>query len=377
MGSTQFLHGCPQKDASNAFLTAIFTTSPEKREALATYWVGTFVSNIKSAARLKNNFNLKHMLRFSADKFRCSLPDDVAFKMCALFTHFAPEFRRVVTPENWAKLVARLRRGGLDSELQEKVAVEKPDLKLSDFRFLQAFDATLPSSVFSSSAVETLDAQQAQAELNREEAQLAEAGVLIQREQGMWRAYMEAKAIWQASSQAQQGVFTQEQDAKNTEIIKKECDLRYPSRELESLAHIHAFVQSSVQAWVDSSTMDKDQVYQVWLLNLTAPGSKFQRSALTAITKAADQIAQCPERSAFIVFCPNTGTFGDQYSTNSTRKARKDVEEMLQDPDLRIIYRELVWGFDEETLATQSSRPSTDSAFMAISDQRAKDNEQD
>ena len=177
------------------------------------------------------------------------------------------------------------------------------------------------------------------------------------------------------------------------EVINREVDLRFPSRELHDPSQIQAFVQTSIQAWVDHSSSSKDDVYQVWVINLMVPGFKFQKSATVAVSEATDQIAQNPQRSCALIICPNTGGFGDQYSTHEIRESRKQVEdslflflfcccfcvllffvqELLKDPELRVQYTELVMTFDERTIAEQSNRPSSHQCFMLISDQRDLD----
>ena len=372
LSGAAFLNGCTPKNTEDPLWTEIFATTPEKREALVTYWVGVYVGNLKNAARLKKSFNLKHQVRFFADKYRASKTDDEAYKTCALFTHFAPQIRAAVTDQSWEKLVARFRRGGFDNELQEKCACEKADLNISDFRFLQGFGAEIEKKV---PTEDILDVRQQEAQLVREDAQLAEASVTIAREQTMWMKYMEEKTIWESSSNAQKSAFKMEQDQKNNEVIKREIDLRFPSRELSSDAHIQGFVQSSIQAWVDPCNGDANEVYKVWVLNLTIPGSRYQQAATKGISKAADQIASSPDRSCAIVLAPNCGAYGDSYSTENVRQAKRDVEEILKDPDLRVLYQEITLSFDEETIATQSMRPSVHTAFMVISDQRKANGE--
>ena len=104
---------------------------------------------------------------------------------------FANDFRKVLTEENWSKLVARFKRGGLDSELQEKVACERSEFKAAEFRLLAAFGVEVAAPEVN---VSILDDRQVEAEKKREEAQIAEATVTVEREQKLWKTYLDAKA---------------------------------------------------------------------------------------------------------------------------------------------------------------------------------------
>ena len=113
-------------------------------------WIGIFIANLKNAARLQKNVNLK----VHAAKMRDQKDNTLAYEMAALFTHFAPEFQRVLSASAWAKLIAKFKRGGLDQELAEKVAHKDPNINVNSFRFLEGLGATLdrPASSVQGSA---------------------------------------------------------------------------------------------------------------------------------------------------------------------------------------------------------------------------------
>ena len=133
---------------------------------------------MKEALRTKNdqkNINLK----FIADSYRCKLVDDMAYEVAALFTHWAPIWQSMMSAENWAKLVMKFKRGGLDAQLLEKCS-SKIAHGATDFRFLQAFGSALVQIPVSP---ESLDAKQHEAQLAREKAEMEEAKVLVSREE--------------------------------------------------------------------------------------------------------------------------------------------------------------------------------------------------
>ena len=193
LSSSAFLIGCKPMEQANKLFSEIYTMNSHTQEAMVTYWVGTFNHNLKNAAHLKRNFNMKQQIKFNAERYRSKVADDVVFKMCSLFTHFADDFRKVLTEENWYKLVARFKRGGLDSEMQEKAACERSELKVTEFRFLAVFGVEVAAPEVD---VSLLDDRQMHAEAKREEAQIVEATVTVEREQKLWKKHLDAKALF-------------------------------------------------------------------------------------------------------------------------------------------------------------------------------------
>ena len=136
-------------------------------------------------------------LKFGAHEFRCKLSDDLAFEVAALFTHWAPSWQAMMSAENWAKLVLKFKRGGMDPQLVEKCSSKIMHIA-TDFRFLQAYGGVALTIV----PQESLNAQQEAAKLVRE-ASLVAIALLVQQEENKWKKYKEDVAAWQCSFQAQ------------------------------------------------------------------------------------------------------------------------------------------------------------------------------
>ena len=347
-------------DAAQLWLS-VLTPSPHKREACIVRRIGVFIFKLKEASRTKKAKNIN--LRFLADNFRCRLSDDLAFEVAALFTHWAPTWQSMMTQENWAKCVLKFKRGGLDAQLIEKCS-SKVAHTATDFRFLQAFGSVAPQMPI---AQDSLDAQQEAAQQARERAELEEIKLLVSREENKWLKHKSDVTAWKCQSQAQRSAFKEEERKNNQEIVEKEMNLRYPGRDLKHASHIQTFVNSSIDAWLVDTTSTRDDAYIVWLLNLSIPGHFFMHSALTAITKAAESISVSPEKACAIIICPNTGVYGDSYNDATIMTAANDVEDLLKDPDLGIMYRPVSLTFDESTIPQQSSRPGQHSAFFVLS----------
>ena len=340
--------------------TNVCLVSSQKREATITRRIGIFLFKIKEAVRTKKSKTLN--LKFQAHDLRCKLSDELAFEVSALFTHWAPTWKSMMSAENWSKCVLKFKRGGLDAQLVEKCA-SKIMHTAADFRFLQAYGGVALTIV----PQDSLDAQQEAAKLVREKASLAEIALLVQREENKWMKHKQDVTAWKCSSQAQRSAFKEEEKKKNLQILVAEMNNRFPARVLESPDHIHTYVNSSIDAWLLPTTSSREDAWMVWFINLSIPGYVFMHSALQAIVKAADSISNCPERTCAFIISPNTGSFGDSYSEANMRKASRDIEELLQDPDLGIMYHPISMTFDESSMPTQSTRPGQHSAFMFIS----------
>ena len=111
----------------------------------------------------------------------------------------------------------------------------------------------------------------------------------------------------------------------------------------------------------------REDTYMVWMVNLSIPGYVFMHSALTAIVKATESTSNLPERTCAIILCPNTGTFGDNYSDASIMNAAHDVEDLLKDPDLGIMHLPISMTVDEASIPVQSQRPGQHPMFMVLS----------
>lgn len=333
-----------------ALWTSILKPSLQKREATVFRRIGKFVHAIKEAARLKRKVNL----RFNADAMRCKFSHEDAYEVSALFTHWSPSWQAMLTPDAWSKAVIKFKRGGLDTELVEKCN-SKVLHTAKDFRFLQALGCQLAKAVVVDTR--TLEMQQAEATQAREAAVLTEITLMVTGEQNKWKNYQEATRRFKCESEAQRSAFKDEQSKRNAAIVAKEIETRFPCREVEDSGHLQTFYQSSIEAYAMSKDVDHEGMFQVWVINLMVPGFHFNYSALIAITKACDVMALLPERTCAIILLPNTGTYGGTYDKQSMRKSEIDIEGLLEDPDLGILYTRLTISWDESTLPVQSGRP--------------------
>ena len=133
--------------------------------------IGVFLASVKNKTRLKKNKVIN--LAFTAHNHRDGFSLEKAFEVAALFTHFAPSWQNMMTADAWGKLVAKFKRGGLDSALDEKVSAKRGDVEAASFSFLAAYGVQLVGPAGAAN-VSDLDAQVSAAAIAREAAQVQE-----------------------------------------------------------------------------------------------------------------------------------------------------------------------------------------------------------
>ena len=126
------------KDSAGQIWLDICKVNPRKRQVAVQRRIGIFVKNIKDAIRLKKKFNL----RFQAARFRDTHNGEQSHEIAALFSHFTPDFQRLLSPAVWEDVQSRFFRGTMDAEFLEKVSIEDPTITVLSFRFLQQHGIT-------------------------------------------------------------------------------------------------------------------------------------------------------------------------------------------------------------------------------------------
>ena len=124
------------------------------------------------------NVSLKSM----ANRFRSNFKDPLAHDQASLFGHFLPEWKSHVTNTQLDDLIARFSKGYLNKELEEKLKLMEPELKATDFRFIQQvsgqWSSVLGSSVLGDGTQEAERAKE-QAEFNLFQSRLAKEAAMF------------------------------------------------------------------------------------------------------------------------------------------------------------------------------------------------------
>ena len=323
------------------------------------------------SSKKRGGFNIQYQLRIHSHLYRDGETVMDAWKFSCLFATYAPAWHSMLSDESWQKVLGRFSRAGLDQELREKCAVEKP-LRAQDFRFLALYGIDVdPRELMN--AEQKMDEAQQNAAAAREAACLNEATLTLQREQTRWRQHAREVELHECQTKGARLEFKAAETLRNKEAAGRYLDLNFPVRELDDGKHILPFVNSCIEAKLQNSDKDASGVYQVWVLNMLVPGNKYLASARVAIAKLADAIAANKERVCGIIYCANVSGHGATYSEEATQKAAGEIEGLLADPDLRIKVRKINFVFDEASLASQSNRQFWHPGWLVVSDVHSRD----
>ena len=189
----------------------------------------------------------------------------------------------------------------------------------------------------------------------------------MNKEVGIYQDYKLAVQMWQAKAEAEQYEVKLRINETNKTTVNAFCDVRFPTRDVEE-QHIATFVQSCVQHWAEYTDVPKEDVYEAFIVDFTVPGFKFSRSKMRAIGEVSSRLAANPKRSCALVFAPNVGDWGDEYSNEGVMKAQAEVEHELRDSERRMSVQRFQLVFDPDTVPTQSRRPLYHTGWMCISD---------
>ena len=147
-----------------------------------------------------------------------------------MFCQFAPDFQRVLTPNQWAEVSKRFFRGQFDAELTEEVSHKDPNLTVASFRFLQMFGAKLTAANPSSQQAAR---DEAMAVKEHEQADVNLAGRKLKSEVAKWTTYNESVEMWRSKTELQKRVLLTGRDQKNQKLINDECDRCMPVRDVQ------------------------------------------------------------------------------------------------------------------------------------------------
>ena len=103
LSTDAWLYGTKPRDATNALWSLIQAASPEKRQLSVQRKIGVFLQGLNDAKRLWKKLTLK----VQAGNFCDSFPAEVPCEIACLFCRFAPDFQRVLTPNQWDEVLKR------------------------------------------------------------------------------------------------------------------------------------------------------------------------------------------------------------------------------------------------------------------------------
>ena len=164
---------------------------------------------------------------------------------------------------------------------------------------------------------------------------------------------------WQCKTDLQRRCKLAAIDVSNAELIKQECDVRLPCRDVQCPEHLGSHIHGCARGWAEKRCVATEELYHVYWIDMTIPGHNYNRSALSALGVLSAGLASSPERAVGIMFAPNTGPYGMQYTDEGVRKAIDDIEKLLGDTSLNLTYREF------DLFSTRPPSPSSPAAQAA------------
>ena len=128
-----FLQGTkPKKGQESDLWSSILSADNRKRHWYTMRKIHFFVARLADARRLRKKVNLTTM----SNQFRSTEDLVMAWCMACVFSHFLPEWQKMLADAEMVALTDRFGRGNFDAELQEKVRAMNPNLQATSFRFL-------------------------------------------------------------------------------------------------------------------------------------------------------------------------------------------------------------------------------------------------
>ena len=121
-----------KKGQESDLWSSILSADNRKRHWYTMRKIHFFVARFADASRLRKKVNFVVMSK----QFRSPEEPAMAWGMAYLFSHFLPEWQKMLAEAEMVALTDRFGRGNFDAELQEKVRAMNPNLQATSFRFL-------------------------------------------------------------------------------------------------------------------------------------------------------------------------------------------------------------------------------------------------
>ncbi|CAE7443228.1 unnamed protein product [Symbiodinium sp. CCMP2592] len=332
---------------------------PYKADNRKRHWfvrrkVQYFLFKLQDAKRLKKKINLAT----GAANYRDPKEADAAWGMSALFAHFHSEFERVLTSMQLQQLETKFARGYLDIELFEKFRVMNPQLKVENFRFLADVGAKVACKVPDSQISES------EADLDVQKAELAKAIAKVTKEVAGWSSYQEKKSDFARSAKGLAAEAQDEQKALQKQAVEKWQENRYPVRDLHEASHAITFAETCVRKFQDEQSIPDCNMFKVFWMNPSVLGYDSYSGTQAAIATYAPLVAEDPAKTVMIIA---------EYIEANVGEATQKISECVSQPENRLLVREVLMCFDQNSIPPQSKRPGFHKFFIALSDQCDKE----
>ena len=270
--------------AKSPLWSAILSPSAEKNETAILYAISIFHKSIQDAQRgMKKKINL----RVNSGKFRVQDPA-AALARASLWVRFRDDFRKGLQPSQFDALSTMFLRGSLDRELQQKVTLMDPEIKASDFTFLQVVTGDAPDE----SALESV---QSKAEEGSEKSQLALFSAKLKREQAAFLVWKRSAQDFDALQKSSRAAFVQSQELKIKEQAEQAVLHQYPVKVLEE-SHVAPWLAACTESYAEHLGLAATSCFQIYFAHFTVLGSACLAQAPGILRVIADGLAAHPAK---------------------------------------------------------------------------------
>ena len=156
--------------------------------------------------------------------------------------------------------------------------------------------------------------------------------------------------MWQCKHEPDHRAQLTDMEENSNVLIKKECDLRAPTRDVQCPEHLATFFVGCPQAWAEAQCVPVEQLVRVYWVDFTIPRFNYNRSLLQTLSIHSAALTATPETTVVILISTNCGPYGMEYTDAGVRRSTGQFVAQLSDPDLNIVYRDVTLAFDPTTV---------------------------
>ena len=298
----------------------ILKWTPEKNEAWLLRAIGTFLKNVKLEQRKGRKMNMQKMAKGFRDIDNPTLHDQAC-----LWVHFLPELQAHCNMEQLNDLTSKFYRGYLGKELEEKVKLMDPALKIGDFTFVSRVTGQLVQQAV----------QNEGAELASQQAELVLAQNRLQREVQEFEEYQRNLRAFHARNHEEKVLCNLEAQKALGVAADAFCDLWTPVRRLKE-AGVVPYINACINEWTNKQMLSMEHVYRAYIVELDKLGLHWHTNVQPCIRIVADGLASAPGTTCAIFFAPNVGKVGDAYEPENIAKAQDEVDQLLREDHLNL-----------------------------------------
>lgn len=327
------------------------------------YWllraIGIFLKNIKDATLSGKKISLKSQ----ANKLRSNFKDATAHDQACVFGHFLQEWKAHVTAPQMDELIARFSKGYLNKELEEKIKVLDPELKATDFRFIQQLSGQW--SLVSGPAGPG-DAMK-EAEKAKEQAEFQLFQSRLQKEVAMFADHTRQLQLFHAR-QHEEKVAANLCLKQAISAARDNFAAHWMPLKRMSEAGVLPYINEVMVSFSEKEGVPNTKALQLHVASFDKLGIHWLANAASTVSIIGNSISAAPENVAAIVLAPNVGKPGDAYDEIKIQEAEDEMDNLLREDQYNLRATRGFIAFSEESVGSgKSKRPGGTTFWFLVS----------